>query len=93
MITEKNLHELTNDKPEVVRAYHEAVNAVTDYQNELSAIRHRPSRNVARLRKKQFAATTKLVRFAQRVVFNGRRLSEEDRVLVRHWVAGALTNC
>jgi len=90
MITEKDLHELTNDKPEVVRAYHEAVNAVTDYQNELSAI---PSRNVARLRKKQFAATTKLVRFAQRVVFNGRRLSEEDRVLVRHWVAGALTNC
>jgi len=88
MITEKDLQELTNDKPEVVRAYHEAVNAVMDY---LSAIRPRLSRNVARLRKKQFAATTKLVRFAQRVVFNGRRLSEEDKVLVRRWAAGALT--
>jgi hypothetical protein len=90
MISEKDLQELTNDKPEVVRAYYEAVNAVTDYQNELAAIRPCLSRNAARLKKKQFAATTKLVRFAQRVVFNGRRLSQEDKVLVRHWAAGAL---
>ena len=90
MITQKDLQELTNDKPEMVRAYYEAMNAVIDYQNEVAAIQPSPSWNAARLKKKQFAATTKLVRFAQRVVFNGQRLSEKDKELVRHWVAGAL---
>jgi len=90
MITQKGLQELTHDKAEMIRAYYDAINAVIHYQNELAAVPLSPSWSAARLRKRQFAATTQLVRFAQRIVFNGRRLSEKDKERVRHWVANAL---
>ena len=59
-----------------------------EYRRETSAIQ--PSlRITARLRKNQFAATRKLIHFADSIMFNGLTLSREDKRLVRHWIAVA----
>jgi len=90
MITQKDLHALANDNPEMLRAYHQAVTAVIEYRKEVAAIQ--PGlRIAARLKKKQFAATLTLIQFANTIVFNGRPLSQEDKKLVRHWIAEAAT--
>jgi hypothetical protein len=48
-------------------------------------------RITARLKKNQFAATRKLIHFADSIVFNGLTLSQEGKRLVRHWIAVAAT--
>ena len=79
-----------NDSPEMLRAYRQVVNAIVEYRKEVAAIE--PGlRTTVRFKQRQFAATLKLIQFANSIVFNGRPLSQEDRKLVRHWIAEAVT--
>jgi hypothetical protein len=90
MITKQDLHAIANDSPEMIRAYRQVVNAIVEYRKEVAAIE--PGlRTTVRFKQRQFAATLKLIQFANSIVFNGRPLSQEDRNLVRHWIAEAVT--
>jgi hypothetical protein len=90
MITEQDLRAIASNSPETLHAYRQAVNAIVAYRREVAAIQPGLGTTI-RLRKTQFAATRKLIQFANRIVFNGRPLSQEDKKLVRHWIANAAT--
>jgi len=68
-MTEKDLRALANDDPETLHAYYQAMNAVIEYRNEVGAIE--PDQWLtARSKKKQLAATLRLMHFANNVLFN-----------------------
>jgi hypothetical protein len=69
MILRKHFRALTDVNPEMLRAYRRAANAVTKYRNEVTAI-HRHELITAKLKKKQLAATVRLMRFANSVLCN-----------------------
>jgi len=63
------LRALANDNPETLRAYYQAMNAIIEYRNEVGAIE--PDQWLtAQLKKKQLAATLRLLHFANSVLFN-----------------------
>jgi len=68
-MTQRDLHALANDNPEMLHAYYQAMNAVIEYRNEVGAIQ--PDEWItAQLKKKQLAATLQLMQFANSVAFN-----------------------
>jgi hypothetical protein len=67
-MTQRDLHALANDNPEMLYAYYRAMNAVIEYRNEMAAIR--PNHGIStQLKDKQLMATIRLMRFANRVAF------------------------
>jgi hypothetical protein len=68
-MAERDLRALTNDSPETLHAYYQAMNAVVEYRNEVGAIQ--PDQWItAQLKKKQLAATLQLMQFANTILFN-----------------------
>jgi hypothetical protein len=68
MATQKDLNELADDNPEMLDAYYQAMKAVIEYRNQVTAIQ--PGQlTTAQLKKTQLAATQQLMQFATSVVF------------------------
>ena len=90
MITEADFYEIAKSRPEMMRAYYKAVDAIIEVRKEV-ATNQSGLWATARLRKKQFTATFLLLQFTNGFIFNGQPLSEEDKKLVRNWIEGAAT--
>ncbi|WP_426438549.1 hypothetical protein [Bradyrhizobium genosp. P] len=88
MITQQQLYAMSEAQPEIKDAFYKVVSAIIDYRNELAA----PSGLFASMRrkKKQFAATFLCKEFSGGFIMDGgRKLSEEERQLVEHWLVEA----
>jgi hypothetical protein len=88
MITQEDLYALAKDRPEMMRAFYSAVNAIIEYRKELAA-NQSGLWAVARLKKKQLAATFQTTHFPSGIVFNGQPISEEEKKLVQNWIVEA----
>jgi len=66
MISQKDLHTLAaDDNPVMVGAYHQAMRAIIEYRNQVTAIQ-----TAAELKNTQLEATKQLMQFTTSVVFN-----------------------
>jgi len=65
MASQKDLHTPADDNPELVGAYYQAMKAIIEYRNQVTAIQ-----TTAELKKAQLEATKQLMQFATSVVFN-----------------------
>ena len=90
MITEADFYKIAKSRPEMMRAYYKAVDAIIEVRKEV-ATNQSGLWATARLRKKQFTATFLLLQFTNGFIFNGQPLLEEDKKLVRNWIEGAAT--
>jgi predicted Zn-dependent protease with MMP-like domain len=88
MITEADFYAIAKARPEMMRAFYKAVDAITEVRKEV-ATNQSGLWATARLKKKEFTATFLLKQFASGFLFNGQPLSEEDKKLVHHWIIGA----
>lgn len=88
MLTEEKFYAFAKDRPEVMRAFYKAVNAIIDFRKEF-ATSQSGWWATARLKKKEFEAKFLMLHFADRFVFNGQPLSEEEKRHVRHWIVAA----
>jgi hypothetical protein len=88
MITEEDFYRAANARPELIRAFCNAVNAVIDLRKEAAARQPGPWAGV-RLKEKQAAATLLITQFADGLVFNGRPLSEDEKTLAQSWIMRA----
>ena len=88
MITEADFYEIAKSRPEMMRAYYKAVDAIIEVRKEV-ATNQSGLWATARLRKKQFTTTFLLLQFTNGFIFNAQPLSEEDKTLVRNWIVGA----
>jgi hypothetical protein len=67
-MTQRDLHALANDDPEMLYAYYQAMNAVIEYRSEMAAIQ--PDQWITtQLKENQLIATRRLMQFADRVAF------------------------
>lgn len=88
MITEADFYEIAKSRPEMMRAFYKAVNAIIEVRKEEAK---NPSGlwATARFKKKQFDANFLTRQFISGFVFNGQPLSEPEKKLVFNWIVGA----
>ncbi len=90
MLTEQDFFAIAEARPEMMRAFYKAVNAIIECRKEEAT---NPSGlwATARFKKKQFDANFLTRRFISGFVFNGQSLSEEEKKVVFNWIVGAAT--
>ena len=88
MMTEDDFYAVAKSKPDVIRVFCKAVNAVIDMRKEAAAGPSDPWAGV-RLKEKQDAATQLMGEFADRFVADGAPLSEDEKKLVQSWILRA----
>jgi hypothetical protein len=91
MISEDDFYAIAEAKPDVIRVFCNAVNAIIDMRKETAAPPTSPSSPWAdvRLKEKQAAARELMTQFADCFVANGQPLSEDETKLVQSWVLRA----
>lgn len=85
MLTQQDLFVIAKDQPAIMPAFYKAVNAIIEYRKEI-ATKKSGLRAKSRLKKKQFAASSLMMDFADGFVFNGKPISEAEKMLVRQWI-------
>jgi hypothetical protein len=88
MITEQDFLAFAEAKPEMIRTFYKAVNAVIEYRKE-EAANQSGWWATARLKKKQLAVTFLMIHFPNSIIFDGQPISEEEKKLVRSWILSA----
>jgi hypothetical protein len=88
MITEREFYEIAKDTPELMRAYYKAVFAIVEVRKEEAKNKSGLWAEM-RLKKKQYDATFLTFQVADGFRFNGRPLSEEEKIQVHSWIAHA----
>ena len=87
MITEDDFYTIAKTKPDVIRLFCNAVNAVIDMRKDAVAPLS-PWADV-RLKEKQAVATQRMIQFADCFVADGQMLSEDEKKLVQSWILRA----
>jgi hypothetical protein len=88
MITEEEFYAAANDRPELIRAFCNAVNAVIDLRKEAAARQSSPWAGV-RLNEKQATVTRLITQFADGLVIDGQPLAEDEKMLAQNWILRA----
>lgn len=87
-MTEEDFYAIAKAKPDVIRAFCNAVNAVIDMRNAAAQL-HSGHWAGVHLREKQTAATLKMTQFADCFAAGGRPLSEDEKKQVQSWIVRA----
>jgi hypothetical protein len=87
-MTEDDFYAIAKARPDVIRAFCNAVNAVIDMRREAAAPPSSPWADV-RLKEKQATATQLMDEFAGSLIVDGRPLSDDQKKLVQSWILRA----
>jgi hypothetical protein len=87
MITEDDFYTVAKTRPDVIRVFCNAANAVIDMRKDAAAPLS-PWADV-RLKEKQAVATQCMMQFADCFVVDGQTLSEDEKKLVQSWILRA----
>ena len=87
-MTEEDFYAIAKTKPDVIRLFCNAVNAVIDMRKEAAQLQSGHWAGV-RLKEKQTAAALLITEFADCFAAGGRPLAEDEKKLVQSWVVRA----
>jgi len=88
MMTEEDFYAIAKARPDIIRMFCNAVNAVINLRRGAAAGPSSPWAGV-RLKEKHDAATLLMTQFADCFIVNGHPLSEDEKKRVQSWVLRA----